>query len=130
VQAQGFVQRLSDNLSGVTAARDDVAMHDLSERPLIEGRHLRWILTVFLFRHRVLTLKELVALVERNGFRVGGRPSKTVSDALRWEIRRDRVIRIGRGRYAAGSMPRSTLSWRRARVRALRAERIGRDRAA
>ena len=105
-------------------------MQDHQEPQLIDGRYLRWLLTVCLFDHRVLTLGEMLVLIERHGFRVRGRPSKTVSDALRWEMRRGRVVRLGRGRYAAGSMPRSTLSWQRARVRRLRVERGWRDRAA
>lgn len=86
----------------------------------IVGRHLRWLLTVCLFDHQLLSLRELLTAVEHYGFGIERRPSKTVSDALRWEMRRGRVVRLGRGRYAAGTMPRSTLSWRRARVDELR----------
>ena len=51
---------------------------------------------------------ELIAGLAYWGFAVDGRPSKTVSDALRWERRRGRVMRRGRGLYSAGEMPRST----------------------
>ena len=105
-------------------------MQDHQEPQLIAGRYLRWLLTVCLFDHRVLTLGEMLVLIERHGFCVRGRPSKTVSDALRWEMRRGRVVRLDRGRYAAGSMPRSTLSWRRVRIQRLLAERGWHDRAA
>jgi hypothetical protein len=36
------------------------------------------------------------------------RASKTISDALRWEVKRGRVVRLGQGRYGPGTMPRST----------------------
>ena len=59
------------------------------------------------------------------GFILPGRASKEISDSLRWEVGRSRVRRLGRGRYAAGSMPGSTR--RRIRKRAgqlrVRAER-------
>jgi hypothetical protein len=86
------------------------------EPRLIAGRELRYVLTLTLMHAGSLTVRELVGAVERRGFSLGGRPSKTVSDALRWEIRRGRVVRVGRGRYATGSIPRSTRSWIRARV--------------
>ena len=94
-----------------------------SHRRVITGRELRWVLTDYLFGARVMSLRALVDALEADGFLVSGRPSKVVSDALRWEVRRGRVVRLGRGKYAAGSMPKQTLSWRRARVRAIRAER-------
>ncbi len=54
-------------------------------------------------------MAELVtALVHRAGFDLGGRASKIISDALRWETRRGRVIRIGRGRYRFSHAARST----------------------
>jgi hypothetical protein len=54
------------------------------------------------------TVDELVAALRQWGFTVDGRPSKTVSDALRWEMEHDRVRRIGRGLYRAGGMPIGT----------------------
>jgi hypothetical protein len=44
----------------------------------------------------------------RGGFDVAGRPSKVVSDALRYEIAHGRVRRLKRGRYGPVSMPPST----------------------
>lgn len=96
-------------------------MYKLFGRHVIAGRELRWVLTIYLFDERVMSIQALVAALARDGFTVLGRPSKVVSDALRWEIRRGRVVRLGRGRYGAGRMPKQTLSWRRARVRELRA---------
>ena len=67
-----------------------------------------------------LTISELVARIEAGGFTVSGRASKTVSDALRWEVRRGRVTKVGRGRYARGVMPRSTEWWIRTHAAARR----------
>jgi hypothetical protein len=88
--------------------------------PPIAGLHLRYLLTLHLFDAGESTIGDLVAAVGRQGFRLDGRPSKTVSDALRWELRRGRVVRRGRGRYAPGAMPRQTQSWMRQRLRSLR----------
>ena len=55
-----------------------------------------------------MTVPEIVAGVEAFGLPVPGRSSKTVSDALRWEVRKGRVVRLDRSRYRTGSMPRST----------------------
>jgi hypothetical protein len=93
----------------------------MSETCPVRGLELRYLLTVALLDHdRVLTIAELLHALDRGGFIVDGRPSKTVSDALRWEVRKGRVVRAGRGRYAAGRMPRSTQWWIRRRVASLR----------
>ncbi len=56
-----------------------------------------------------MTVAELVVvLVRRHGFDLGGRASKIISDALRWETRRGRVVRVGRGRYRFDHTARST----------------------
>jgi hypothetical protein len=55
------------------------------------------------------------------GFGIGGRLSKSVSDALRWEIGHGRVIKFGRGRYGPAWMPRATEYRIDQRVKALRA---------
>lgn len=57
---------------------------------------------------RVWTPPELVAEVERVGFRVTGRAGKVVSDHLRAEVNRGRVVRTGRGRYRTGTIPGTT----------------------
>ena len=74
-----------------------------------------------------LTVAELVAELHSWGFTVNGRPSKTVSDTLRWEMRRDRVRRRGRGRYQQGCVPRSTAHRIITRVCALRGEALARQ---
>jgi hypothetical protein len=45
-----------------------------------------------------------------------------VSDALRWEMRKDRVRRMRRGLYCRGQMPRSTEDYIHKRYLALRDE--------
>ena len=66
-----------------------------------------------------MDVAELVAWLARAGMPVAGRPSKVVSDALRYEVGRGRVVRAARGYYAPDSMPRQT-EWRiRRRVRIL-----------
>ncbi|HEY1116429.1 MAG TPA: hypothetical protein VGE43_01905 [Acidimicrobiales bacterium] len=66
------------------------------------------------------TVGELVDTIERCGFRLAGRPSKVISDALRTEVARGRVVRVGRGRYRVGSIPGST----RRRIRKVTRHRI------
>jgi hypothetical protein len=86
--------------------------------PFVSGRGLRYLLSVVLHDvGRPMTLAELVDAVEAAGLAISGRPGKTVSDALRWEVRRGRVRRWGRGRYGPGTIPRSTLHWLRSNVR-------------
>ncbi len=74
----------------------------------IGGRDLRYVLTVLVHREGPLTVARMVALLDEEGFLVAGRPSKQVSDALRWEIGRRRVERLARGRYGPGVMPPTT----------------------
>jgi hypothetical protein len=88
----------------------------------LRGIELRYVLTMNLFHHGHATIAELVDALTEHGFEVDGRPSKCVSDALRWEIRRGRVRRFGRGLYGPGSMPRSTEYRIHQRVLALRYE--------
>ncbi len=66
-----------------------------------------------------------MAIAEAEGFVVAGRPSKTISDALRWEIAHGRAVRLSRATYAPGSMPHSTRHRIAKRVTSLRAR--GRD---
>lgn len=85
--------------------------------PILWGRQFRYLLTLHLVdAGRPLTVAELVRRVEGDGFAVSGRLSKVVSDALRWEVRRGRVVRLGRGEYGVGRIPRSTLHRMRQRI--------------
>jgi hypothetical protein len=88
----------------------------------LRGTELRYVLTIHLFDHGPATVNDLVDALCARGFRVSGRASKSVSDALRWEIGHDRVRRLGRGRYGPGWMPRSTEHRIHQRVLALREE--------
>jgi hypothetical protein len=74
----------------------------------VNGTELRYLLTTYLFDHGPATVAELVDALAYHGFCVAGRPSKAVSDALRWEMVHGRVRRLRRGRYGPVSMPRAT----------------------
>ena len=83
-------------------------------RPLLAGLPLRYALLVVLARSpSSMSVPELAAGIETLGFGVelapGGRVSKAISDALRWEVRRGRVVRLRRNCYSAGRIPGSTL---------------------
>ena len=91
-------------------------------RRLLSGLALRYVLTDRICSpdRTEWTVAELVDFLGDSGFLLSGRPSKRVSDALRWEIGRGRVHRVGRGRYRAGSMPGATRRRIRKRSRQLR----------
>lgn len=74
----------------------------------LRGIELRYALTRLLELIGPCSIPELLAGLDNWGFAVEGRPSKTISDALRWERRRGRVYRRGRGLYSVGRAPRST----------------------
>lgn len=100
-----------------------IVMTEIDSCPkTLRGNNLRYTLTRLLQLCGPSTVDELVAALRQWGFTVDGRPSKTVSDALRWERRLGRVRRIGRGRYRAGEMPRGTEHRIIQRVCFLRAE--------
>ena len=84
---------------------------DHQGRRLLAGRSLRYALTLQLHARGAMTLAELVAAVEGPAQRIDGRASKAASDALRWEVARGRVVRLGRGRYGPGRIPESTHRW-------------------
>ena len=74
----------------------------------LTGLDLRYVLTRIVSLQGPLSVAELRMRLRHLGFSVAGRPSKTISDALRWEVRRGRVERRGRGFYGPGDIPRST----------------------
>jgi hypothetical protein len=88
----------------------------------LRGIELRYVLTMHLFDRGPATISDLVEALSARNFGVQGRASKSVSDALRWEIEHDRVRRLGRGRYGPGWLPRSTEHRIHQRVLALREE--------
>lgn len=94
---------------------------------LLRGIDLRYALTRILSLSGPLTVAELVDELHYWGFTVAGRPSKTVSDTLRWEVRRDRVRCGDRGRYHPGCIPRSTEHRIIRRVYALRMQARARE---
>jgi hypothetical protein len=75
---------------------------------VLKGIELRYVLTHYIAIHGPKTVAELLDLLAYHNFDTGGRPSKVVSDALRWEIAHGRVRRRGWGRYGPGVIPRST----------------------
>ena len=85
---------------------------------VLSGRSLRYALVLELLSHGTLSTRDLVAYLEARGYTVPGRASKTVSDALRWEVRRGRVVRDGRNCYRAGHVAKSTGSYMRSRLHA------------
>jgi len=89
---------------------------------MLRGIELRYVLTVHLFRQGRSTISEMRDALAFHGFDVARPAPKSVSDALRWERRRGRVRRLGRGLYGPGQMPRGTEHRIHKRVLALRAE--------
>ena len=89
------------------ADRYDLATYEIAGRdvPPLYGRALRFVLVDLIRGHGTVTVAELVTAVEGLGYPVPGRMSKTMSDALRWEVARWRVIRVGRGIYRIGRAP-------------------------
>lgn len=63
------------------------------------GRGLRMVLTDALRRRPRTTVAELVMVLDGHGYSLGGRASKVISDALRWEVNAGRVERLSRGVY-------------------------------
>jgi hypothetical protein len=105
----------SDNRGCVAPACNGSAMR------VLRGTELRYVLTFHLANQGPATVAELIEGLRHHGFSVRGRPSKAVSDALRWEMEHGRVHRLGRGRYGPGYIPRSTDHRIHQRVLALRA---------
>ena len=63
----------------------------------LHGIELRYVLAMHLAHNGPATIAEMVDALTQHGFGIGGRASKSLSDALRWEIGRGRVRRMGRG---------------------------------
>ncbi|BBX46348.1 hypothetical protein GCM10009641_49340 [Mycobacterium cookii] len=95
----------------------------------LRGTDLRYVLTLHLALHGPATVVELIDALDYHGFCLRGRPSKAVSDALRWEIEHGRVHRLGRGRYGPAYIPRSTEYRIHQRVLALRTAVVAERRA-
>jgi hypothetical protein len=89
---------------------------------LLRGTELRYVLTINLALNGRATIFDQIEMLEDQGFAVPGHAPKVVSDALRWEMRKDRVRRVRRGLYGPGQMPRSTEHYINQRYLALRDE--------
>ena len=92
----------------------------MNERLQLQGIELRYVLTMHLCLPGPADIAELVDALAWHGFAVAGRASKSISDALRWEMDHGRVRRLGRGRYGPGYLPRGTEHRIHKRVMALR----------
>ncbi|MEM9714353.1 MAG: hypothetical protein AAGA17_19180 [Actinomycetota bacterium] len=76
---------------------------------------------------RPISVAELARALERQGFCIAGRPGKVISDALRWDVRRGRIERVGLDRYRRGRLARSTLHRMRQRIAGLGHQGPGRQ---
>lgn len=92
--------------------------------PLSKARRFRYLVCVtFAGDPRPRTVANLTELAHANGCPLD---AKIVSDALRTELVRGRVVRVRRGVYGRGQVPRSTLWWMQACLTA--DDRFWRDR--
>ena len=80
----------------------------VEDAPPLWGRSLRFVLLAEVRRRGRMSVADMVTYLADNGYEIMGRPSKTISDALRWEVARGRVVRIRRGWYGYGRTPRTT----------------------
>ena len=96
---------------------DTTRAHTDPEAFALRGLDLRSaVVLVLLERQRPATIRELVAQLRRDGFELGSRPGKDIADALRWEVRRGRVVRWDRGIYGPGVVAKVTKHRMRARI--------------
>jgi len=91
----------------------------MSDSLEVRGTDLRYLLTAYLFDYGPATIDELIDALAYHGFRPAGRASRSVSEALRWEIFHGRAVRVRRGHYRPGAMPPATADRIHKRVRAL-----------
>jgi hypothetical protein len=90
---------------------------------IVRGRMLRYAMVLLLDEaRRPMTVPEIVAGLAEWRLEVEGRASKVIPDAMRWEVRRGRVRRAGRGRYVLGHLAKSTRHWMRKSVALTRTE--------
>ena len=113
--------------AGVTPSCDGWPMENKLE---LHGIELRYVLTILLANCGTLTVADLDYELAQMGFVIRGlRSSKSISDALRWEVKAGRVHRRGRGSYGPGIIPRSTEYRIRRRVEALKERAMERQEA-
>ncbi len=88
----------------------------------LRGINLRaWLVLTIADSGRAVTVAELVDGIDVSSYGHAGRASKTISDALRWEVRKGHLRRLERGCYALGRLSRSARYRMRNRLRAVRA---------
>ncbi len=80
----------------------------LHDEDVLRGRGLRFVLVEEIRQRGTMTVAEMVSVVAEHGYTIAGRASKVISDALRWEIARGRIIRVERGVYTYGYTPPAT----------------------
>ncbi len=109
----------------------------VDDLPEVRGLALRYAVLLVLARSRqTLRIGEIVDELAELGVRPGGtQPAhKVVADAMRWELRRYRVLRIKRGSYrlcrtlSASTRRRATASLRSAVSASAGAEAVRSDR--
>ena len=99
VQPQPTVEHLGNAYSLDDVANVEAVDVVTNETEPLRGRGLRFVLMDELMRRGSMSVLDLATVVEGAGYRLSGRASKVISDALRWEVRRGRVSRLGRGLY-------------------------------
>ena len=67
----------------------------------------RYLIARIIERGGAASVADLVDDLADAGFEVAGRPSKTVSDVLRPDVTRHRLVRLERGVYAEATIARS-----------------------
>lgn len=72
-----------------------------------------------------MSVSEPVDRLRYQGFLLPAKPSKVVSDALRWEVRKGRIIKVRRGVHRTGCIPRSTRYWVLDKAAAVRSKHLG-----
>jgi hypothetical protein len=101
-----------------TKAEPVVGYQPIDTHNALSGRDLRYVLTNYIQQGHC-TVRGLARQLAADGYTVWGRVSKVISDALRWEVRNGRVVRLKRGVYRIGRIPRTTQHRIGTRVRAL-----------
>jgi hypothetical protein len=67
---------------------------NMANSRLLRGIELRYAITEYLFLHGPTTVIDLIDALRYQGFEFAGRPSKAISDALRWKIERPSTTSI------------------------------------
>jgi hypothetical protein len=71
-----------------------------------------------------MKVADIARELERQGYRLRGRPTQAVSDVLRTEVRSGRVVKVDHGVYIAGHVSRQRVRYAERRLRELRTGRV------